>query len=179
MLRSLLTSLLFFALEKVQAVPENTIEISVKGKWFSIPALPINGNTLIVKGKWIKVAVVYEEEWLTSEIESPEQCVKALKEQRSPGLRADIFTFTQKLPATRPKYEYPMEWESTAAIHLTDFKSWWEKLPQETRKNVRRSQKRGVVVRLQELDDDLIRGIAEVNNDSPVRQRVPNAHYGK
>jgi Acetyltransferase (GNAT) domain len=158
---------------------ENTVEISVKGKWFRVPALAINGNTLIVRGKWIRKAVVHDEQWLTSDIEAPELCLQALKEERSPELRADIFTFAQKLPTTLPKYEYPMEWDSTAAIRLTSFKDWWENLPQETRKNVRRSQKRGLVVGVKELDEDLIRGIADVNNDSPMRQRVPHAHYGK
>jgi len=94
-------------------------------------------------------------------------------------LNADIFTFTQKLPATRPKYSYPMEWESIAAIHVVSFKQWWEGLPQETRKNVRRSQKRGVTVRVKEFDDDLIQGIRGVNDESPLRQGMPNGYYGK
>ena len=68
-------------------------------------------------------------------------------------MKADIFSFTQKLPATRPKYSYPMESESIAAISLISFKEWWEGLPQETRKNVRRSPKRGVVIRVEEFDD--------------------------
>ncbi len=72
-----------------------------------------------------------------------------------------------------------MEWESLAAIRLTSFKEWWEKLPQETRKNVRRSQKRGVVVTVREFGDDLIRGLMELNNDSPKRQGRPNTHHGK
>jgi len=170
---------LLLVLEKYQDMAQDTVEISVKGKWLTVPAVIANGNTLVVKGKWIKVAVVHEEQWLSSEIEGPELCVKALKEQKSPELRADLLTFAQKLPAKVPKYEYPMERESTAAIHLTSFKDWWEKLPQETRKNVRRSQKRGVLVRVRELDDDLIQGIADINNESPMRQRVPNVHYGK
>jgi len=56
---------------------------------------------------------------------------------------------------------------------------WWDKLPQETRKNVRRSQKRGVLVTVKEFGDDLIRGLMELNNDSPERQGRPNTHHGK
>ena len=88
-------------------------------------------------------------------------------------------SFAQKLPAIRPKYEYPVEWESIAAIRLTTFKEWWEGLPQETRKNVRRAQKRGVVVQVRDLDDDLIRDLQVLNNDSPVRQGKVFTHYGK
>ena len=157
----------------------HTIEVSVKGKWIRVPALAVNGKTIIVRGRWIKKAVVEAEEWLETEVEDPELCVRELRNQKSGALHADIFTFTQKLPATSPKYRYPMEWHSVAAIRLSTFKEWWDSLPQETRKNVRRSQKRNVVVVIKNLDDDLIRGIVEVNNDSPVRQKVPFAHYGK
>ena len=157
----------------------NTVEISVKGKWLRVPALQIGTKEVIVRGKWIKLAVVHDEEWLEDELEDPELCLKKLKEHRRDQLSADIFTFAQKLPATIPKYKYPMELDSIAAVRTTNFKEWWEKLPQETRKNVRRSQKRGVVVKVKGLDDDLVRGIADVNNESPMRQRIPNVHYGK
>jgi hypothetical protein len=165
--------------KKTQATANDSVEISVKGKWVRIPTLGVNGKAIVVRGRWIKVAVIHDEEWLETELEDPELCVKKLKEQGSHGLRADIFTFSQKPPAMLPKYRYPMEWDSVAAIRLTSFKDWWDKLPQESRKNVRRSHKRGVVVRVKEFDDDLIRGISEVNNDSPVRQRIRNVHYGK
>jgi hypothetical protein len=158
---------------------DNSIEISVKGKWVRVPALDVGGRTIVVRGKWVKVAAIHDEFWSETEVGDPGLCVRKLKEQRSEGLRADIFTFAQKLPATPPKYEYPAEWDSVAAIRLSTFQDWWQRLPQETRKNVRRSQKRGVVVKVQGFDEDLIKGIADVNNDSPMRQGRPNAHYGK
>ena len=158
---------------------KSSIEISVKGQWVRVPVLDVGGKTLVVTGRWIKVAVIHDEAWLATELEDPELCVKKLKEQKSHGLRADIFAFSQNLPATVPKHKYHLEWDSLAVTRTTSFKEWWEKLPQETRKNVRRSQKRGVVVALKEFDDDLIREIVELNNDAPVRQRIPNSQYGK
>jgi hypothetical protein len=155
------------------------MEISVKGKWVQVPALQVNGTTVVVQGDWVKVASVHDETWMDTELEDPELYVAKLKEQRSRGMHADIFTFTQKLPTTVPKYSYPMEADSIAAIPLTTFKEWWESLPQESRKNVRKSQKRGVVVQVKELDDELVRGIVEVNNDSPLRQGRRFPHYGK
>ena len=101
------------------------------------------------------------------------------KDHTSHRLRGDIFTFAQRLPDTSPKYTYSLDWESVAAIHIASFGDWWEGLPQETRKNVRRSRKRGVDVKVKALDDELIRGIMEVNNDAPFRQGIPNVHYGK
>jgi hypothetical protein len=163
----------------VQATTENISEIYVKGRWVRVPVLEVDGKTIAVRGSWLKTAIVRSEEWLETEVENPDRCITELKRQRPNRERADLFTFTQKLPATQPKYQYPMELESVAAIHLVSFKEWWESLPQATRKNVRRAEKRGVVVTVREFDDDLIRELAELNNESPVRQGVRNVQYGK
>jgi hypothetical protein len=154
------------------------IEISVRGEWVRVPALDIDGNIITVKGKWIRIAAIHDEWWLKTEIDDPATCVRKLKAQKS-QLRADIFTFTQKVPGSSPKYPYVFESESVAAARTSSFKTWWESLPQESRKNVRRSQKRGVVVRLEEFNDELIGGIAGVNNDSPIKQGERNVHCGK
>jgi len=167
------------AMSATAAPAAHTIEVSVKGQWTRVPALSVEGKNIIVKGKWLRKAIVDCEEWLETELRDPEACVARLKEQKSRSLRADILTFTQKLPDTTPKHAYYMEPHSVAAARLTTFDEWWNKLPQETRKNVRRSQKRGVVVMVKQLDDDLIRGIIDVNNDSPLRQKVPFTHFGK
>lgn len=160
-------------------VTEAVVEVSVKGKWSEVPALCINQHHVVVKGTWLRLAVVHEEEWQENEIADPETCISILKRASSRELTADIFSFAQKLPATTPKYGYRVEWDSIAAIRLTSFDDWWRSLPQETRKNVRRSEKRGVVVGVRPLDDELIRGIMDVNNASPLRQGKPNTHYGK
>lgn len=156
-----------------------SVEVSVKGKWFTVPALDLGGKSVVVNGRWLKVASIHDEQWLDSELEDPVGCLQQLRRSAADGLKADIFTFAQKLPATAPKYRYPMEWDSVAAVRLPGFAEWWQKLPQETRKNTRRAAKRGVVVKVKELDDELIRGIVELNNESPTRQGTPFHHYGK
>lgn len=163
----------------MQTIAGDISEVYVRGKWVKVPALVIDGKTIVVRGWWLKTAFVRSEEWLETEVQDPERCVAELKSKPLNGECADLFTFTQKLPATQPKYKYPMEWESVAAIHLVSFKEWWEALPQATRKNVRRAEKRGVVVSVREFDDDLIHGLVDLNNDSPVRQGVRNVQYGK
>ncbi len=165
--------------DKTEGVTETTVEVSANGKWLRIPALSVNGNNLITRGRLLKTAFVHDEEWLESELQDPEACVQILKERRTSALCADIFTFSQRLPATIPKYSFPLEWDSIAAIPITSFEDWWEKLPQATRKNARRSQKRGVEVKVRAFDDDLIRDIVELTNDSPVRQGKRFVHYGK
>ncbi len=161
------------------APTDTSVEISVKGEWIKVPALQIDGATIIVRGKWLRIAGVLDEEWSESEVENPELCVQALKRHGPLALRPDIFTFSQKLPGTTPKYSYPMELDSIAAVRLNSFKDWWDKLPQVTRKNVRRSEKRGVEVKLREFDDDLVRDIVELTKDSPIRQGKRFVHYGK
>jgi hypothetical protein len=72
-----------------------------------------------------------------------------------------------------------MEWDNAAAIPLADPEAWWQGLPQVARKNVRRAEKRGVTVSLATLNDDLIRDIMAINDESPMRQGKPFYHYGK
>jgi Acetyltransferase (GNAT) domain len=158
---------------------ENSVEIRVRGRWVTVPSLDVNGKKLYATGKWLRTARVRSEEMMENELQSPELYIENLKSDGNRLIKADIFTFTQKVPSTQPKYPYPIEWESVAAVHLVSFREWWESLPQETRKNVRRSYKRGVVVKIKEFDDELIRGIQQVNDDSPLRQGMRNAYYGK
>ena len=157
----------------------DSIEISVKGKWVRVPALDINGKSIIFKGKWVRVAHIHDEWWMDTELENPEIYLRTLKAKHPNELRADIFTFSQKIPGSLPKYNYPYEWDSVASACTVSFQEWWDKLPQESRKNVRRSQKRGVTITASALSDNLIAGIVAINNDSPTRQGRPNVYFGQ
>jgi len=165
--------------EKALGPADTHVEVSVKGEWTTVPCVNVEGTNVIVTGNWLRLAKVHDEEWTECEVEHPELCVQALKTHGRTTLHADIFTFAQKLPDTSPKYPYFVEWDSIAAIRLNGYKDWWERLPQVTRKNVRRSQKRGVEVNVRELDDQLIRDIVELTKDSPMRQGKRFVHYGK
>ena len=155
-----------------------TIEISVKGRPVSVPSVQVNGRTLYAAGGWLKIASVRDEAWLDGEaVPDP---VLAIEKIREGGLNADLFTFPQRLPHPEKRFDYPFLWDNVASINTQNFTEWWEKkLPQETRKNVRRSVKRGVTVREVEFSDDLVRKIVEINNEAPIRQGRPFWHYGK
>ena len=148
------------------------------GKPVILPSVAVNGRTVIVSNKWLRMASIKSEDWLEGEIvNDPELFVTSIK---GAALGADIFTFAQKLPDTKPKYRYPMEWDNVAVIPITTYSDWWEKrLPQVSRKNMRRAAKRGVVARVIEFNDDLVRGIVEIHNDTPIRQGERFSHYGK
>ena len=155
-----------------------TMEISVRGRWVKAPALRVNGQNLVTTGKWIKMARLHDEEWLETEIDDPEDCVRELK-ARSDAPHPDIFCFSQKVPGTVPRYQYPMEMSSVAVAEITTFKNWWDRIPSNTRQNIKRSQKRGVVLKVKGFENDVIQGICDVQNETPVRQGRPYPHYGK
>ena len=138
----------------------------------------VEGQPVIVRGKWVKIASVHDEEWKEGQVVgSPELFLKGLK---ASNLEADIFTFCQKLPETQPKYSYYFEWDNAAAISLSTYESWWKDiLSQDTRRNIRLANKRGVSIRILNIDDDLIRGIADIYNETPIRQGKRFIHYGK
>ncbi|HTV40884.1 MAG TPA: GNAT family N-acetyltransferase [Candidatus Sulfotelmatobacter sp.] len=153
------------------------IETRIRGKNFQVPAAEIEGRTALVKGRWFKVASVCDEEVTEGElVANPAQFVVGMKRS---GLKADVLTFFQRPPDVTPKFPYRIEWENYAVVPITTFEAWWEKLPQETRKNTRRAGKRGVVVKAVAFDDELARGIHKVCNEAPVRQGRRFWHYGK
>jgi hypothetical protein len=167
-------------LNRAQITTMNSIEVSDKGKRVRIPAFDVNGTTIVVTGRWLKVASVHGEDWLETELEDPEACAKELKDQRSHGLRADIFTFAQKISETLPKYNYAMESDSIAAIRVLSFSDWWtNRVSSYLRKDVRKAKKLGVVVRPVSFNDDFVKGIMEIYDETPVRQGRPFWHYKK
>jgi len=125
----------------------------------------------------VRVATIHDEEWIDGEpIADPEALVRSLRDDPP----ADIFTFARSLPECDPCYSFHFEWDNVAVANLANgFSSWWEALPQETRKNVRRSQRRGVTVQPVAFDDPLIRGVSSIYNETPIRQGRKFSHYRK
>lgn len=155
----------------------STQAIMTRGRVVNVPCLRGDRATLISSGRWLRVASIFDEEWIPEEaIGNPEQLLAIL--QDSP-LKADLFTFSQPVPDSTPWFDYPMEWDNSAVVSITSFKQWWESLPQESRKNVRRGEKRGVVARISPFDDALVAGIREIYDETPVRQGRAFWHYGK
>jgi hypothetical protein len=140
--------------------------------------LEVNRQTVVITGRWIKTARVHDEEWLETEVIDPELYINWLREQPS-DILPDLFSFTQKASATIPRHRFPMEWDSLAVIRFATWQKWWEQLPRETRKNVRRSQKRGVRIVREKFSDELVTGILEIQNECSIRQGRRYSHYRK
>jgi hypothetical protein len=126
----------------------------------------------------VRIAAVHDEEWLEGEL-VPDP-VAFLANLRQQSAAPDIFTFIRPLPHHELSHPYHPEWDNVAVADLgQDFNHWWESLPQETRKNVRRAGRRGVTVERVGFDDALVRGISRIYNETPIRQGRKFWHYGK
>lgn len=132
------------------------------------------GLELVVTGKYAKT-VRLKDEW-DADVTDPEAILKELRAQNA---RADLFTFAQRLPHTTPLFKYRMEFDNVAAIPITTYDEWWKGINHRARTKVRKSVKNGVVVREVPFDDDLVRGITAIYNETPLRQGRPFWHYGK
>lgn len=135
----------------------------------------INNIEITVQGKLIKTARLVNE-WY-EDVKDPEYFIKALKHA---GIKADLFTFWQRLPQTTPIYKYTMEWDPVAAIPIKSFDHWWNnQIGKKVRHAVRKAEKKGVVIKIADFNDDFIRGIVDIYNETPIRQGKPFWHYGK
>jgi hypothetical protein len=154
------------------------VEIRIKGENLKVPSACIDGRTVIVTGKLIKRAAIMDEELVEGPIFAESgSFIKTLKQS---NLRADIFTFAQRPPGVRLNYDYHYEWDNWAAIPITTFSDWMaNRLSQDSRRNVRVAKKRGVVLKPVVFDDELVRGIQKIYDETPVRQGRPFWHFGK
>ena len=153
-------------------------EIRIRGKDTLVPSVRIGGKTTIVTGRLIRLAQVKDEELVEGEVVAdPAAFIAELKRSE---LRADVFTFAERPPRLTPKHDHHLEWDNWAVVPITTFSEWWEKrLPQESRKNVRRAGKRGVVVRSVPFSDGLVSGIERIYNETGVRQGRRFWHFRK
>jgi hypothetical protein len=104
----------------------------------------------------------------------------ALDLLRKSGKRVDLFTFVQRISEPAPKYAYHMEKDNLAVLPVSSFDNWiTNQINFKVRNKVRKSAKSGVVVREVPLDEDLIRGISRIYNESPLRQGTKFRHYRK
>ena len=153
------------------------IKISIRGKQTEVPFISLNGVEVITLGKWLKIATIRDEDYFDGgAIENPENFVA---EFRQKGGNADIFLFSQRIPDITRRYDYPTHWDNAAAIALSDYTSWWNGLSQDTRRNVRLANKRGVEIARVSFSDKLVHGIVGIYNETPVRQGRHFWHFGK
>jgi hypothetical protein len=138
----------------------------------------VQGRIVAITGKWLKIASVFDEKAIDGEVvRDPESFLHDLARAKC---GADIFTFCQRIPETQPKYFYPFEWDNSAAVPITTYDAWFSKqIGTDVKQNIKKSSKRGVVVRSAPFDDQFVQDIVDIYNESPIRQGRRFWHYGK
>jgi hypothetical protein len=135
----------------------------------------IAGREVKVYGRLCRVAQLDADDYKF--LEDPEAAVTELRRSK---VRADLFSFLQKLPDSQPKYSYPFEWDNFAVLPISTFENWWtQQLGFKARNKAKQAEKKGLVVREVPFDDTLAKGICEIYNECPIRQGRLFPHYGK
>ena len=128
-------------------------QIKVKGKLKNSTDIEIKNIKIDIKGKYIRIAEV-REEW-DEDITNPKLTINMLKKR---GVRIDLFTFVQRLPESRPKYNYYMEWDNVAAIPITSYEYWLKnQIPKQTRNRIKKAIKTGVVIKNIDIGEELFK----------------------
>jgi hypothetical protein len=155
-----------------------THEVSIKGERHEVPAFCLDGVVVVVNGKFLKVAEVFDEYWLKVDtLPEPRHVLQQLCEAHHD---VDLFTFTQRVPDTAPKFDFHMELDNVAVIPVSSYDTWFrEQISSASRRNIRASEKKGVVVRAVQYDEKYIQGIMSIYNESPIRGGRKYWHYGK
>ena len=153
-----------------------TKETLIDGKPARIECVDISGQSYCLSRGGLITMVRLEDEWY-EDVVDPEHAIAALKSALS---TADILTFWQRPPDTEPRYRFHTEWERLAVLPVTTFNDWWSKqIKPETRNLVRKAHKKGVEVREAVYDDEFVRGMTAIFNETPIRQGRRFWHYGK
>ncbi len=140
--------------------------------------MEVDGRTIVVTGKQLKIATVRDEDlWEGESIPEPRSFFSKLKRS---GLRADLFTFAQRIPDTERRYEFRTEWGNDAVLPIITYEHWWKNNTEYSiRKAVNKAKRLGVAARRTEFDDEFVREICRIYAESPTRQGRAFWHYGK
>ena len=139
----------------------------------SMQIFSVDGRQFYLSGRFPRICGLYNS-WYES-VEDPEALTKLLKKVKQ---RADVFTFFQRPPHVEPSYNYHMEPYPVSVIKITTYEDWFNKgIGKKTRHAIRSAQKKGVEVRVEDFNSQLVKGICEICNETPIRAGKKYPHY--
>jgi len=151
-------------------------ETLINGRPGRIRCIEIGGQVFEISPGPLTV-VRLEDEWF-EDVSNPHAVIDALRD--TTGFTPDLLTFWQRMPDVEPKYPFALEWEDIAVLPITSYDHWWRnQIKSRTRNLIRKSEKEGLIVKEAEFDDEFVRGMTAIFNESPVRQGRKFWHYGK
>ena len=137
--------------------------------------IEVAGKPIQVRGSVLRLARLDAEKFFF--LDDPEPVIEGLRRSDE---RIDMFTFIQKVTERTPKYSYFMEWDNLAVLPVSTFNNWWEKqIGFKARNKAKQAEKRGVVTREVPFSEELVRGICDIYNETPIRQGRKFPHFGK
>lgn len=155
-------------------ITTKTEEYILKGNIVPIDVYKIANHDIIITGKLLRIAKL-KEEW-DDDVNDPDNILSVIKKNR---INADIFSFQQRLPESRPKFSYYMEWDNVAALPIISYEKWYNyQLHCNHRNKIKLAMKRGLIIKEIELNDETVKGINNIYNETPVRQGRPYWNYG-
>lgn len=153
-----------------------TKETIIRGQPATIECVEIGGQIYAIARGPVTVMSL-EDDWY-EDVADPEAVIETLK--ASSGFKPDIFTFWQRLPDVEPKHSFLMEWEEIAVLPIKSYDHWWNRqIKSRMRNQIRKAEKEGLVVKEAAYDDDFVRGMTAIFNETPVRQGRKFWHHGK
>jgi hypothetical protein len=150
-------------------------ELVIKGKPVNVTSLYIHNREVIVQGGGFKTARV-EGDWY-NQVTEPELLIEDLTNS---GVKIDMLTFMQAIPIKAPRYTYHLEYDNLAAISLVNYDHWFKtQIKRQSRNRIRNAAKKGVKIEQVDFNDDFIKGMTDIFNETPIRQGKKFWHYGK
>ena len=97
--------------------------------------MQVDNTKLAIAGSLIKIARLEHERYF--DVCDPASLIEKVKKSKP---AADIFTFCQRLPESKPKYNnYYMEYDSIAAVPISNYEYWLEQqIPKQTRTSLKK-----------------------------------------
>jgi hypothetical protein len=133
----------------------------------------IDNIDLDVRGRFFKMARLHNEHY--DYLGDPQTFISKL---RNSGVKIDLFTFVSEIHDRKPKFDFHLEHDHLAVIPLTTFDNWWKhQISDKTRNMARKAAKKGLEIKVVPFDDEFVRGIQGINDESPIRQGKPYWHY--
>lgn len=135
----------------------------------------VGDKEISVSGRFPRVARLHAE--YHEYLDDPVQFLTRLNKSR---VRADLFTFVQPATDTIPRHTFSLQPNPVAVLRIDTYETWWKhQINDKTRNMVRKAGKKGVTVQEVEFNDELVKGIQVIYNESPLRQGKLFKHYGK
>ena len=111
--------------------------------------------------------------------DSPADPESNVREIRLEDPSADLFTFLKTPLDTAPKQPFFFEWDNLAVLKISSYENWFRnQVHPNTRTNIRKAAKKGIVVRVEQFSDRLAEGLVGLFNETPIRQGRRYGYYG-